>query len=173
MTRRVAGLVFLAALMPAGCGPGGGLDWKELTSEDGRFKVLMPAEPAKQSVKEEPPVGPITVNYYTVKYKADGFFAGWADLPAKPPFATDDILKGIAQRYGAEVKSSKEITFQDNPGREFTLETNRGRKVVGRLYVVRDRLYELIVIGDGPNPPASAEVKKFFESFQLLDPLMK
>jgi hypothetical protein len=173
MTRRVAGVVFLVALLPAGCG-GGGLDWKEVTSTDGRFKVLMPAEPVQQTVKEEPPVGPITVYFSTVKYKSDGFFAGWADLPPKPPFATEDLLQGVAKRYDhATVKSSKEVTFQDNPGREFELESAGARKIVGRLYVVKDRLYELLVIGDGPRPPAEAEVKRFFDSFQLLDPLMK
>ena len=173
MNRRVAGVVFLVALWPAGCG-GGGLGWKEVSSADGRFKVQMPAEPAQLKATEEPPVGPITLTTYTVKYKADGFFLGWADLPPKPPFQTEDLLKGLAKRYdNAEVKSSKEVSFQDNPGREFELETAGGRKIVGRLYVVKNRLYELIVIGDGPNPPAAAEAKKFFESFQLLDPLMK
>jgi hypothetical protein len=171
MTRRLAGVVFLAALAGAGCG--GGLGWKEVSSADGRFKVQMPAEPAKLSAAEEPPVGPITLTTYTVKHEGDGFFVGWADLPPKPPFQTEDLLKGIAKRYEAEVKSSKEITLQDNPGREFDLETAKGRKLVGRLYVVKDRLYELLVIGDGGKAPSAEKAQQFFGSFQLIDPLMK
>ena len=171
MNRRVAGVVFLAALFGPGCG--GGLEWKEVSSTDGRFKILMPAEPAKGTAPEEPPFGPITLTTYTLQYKGDGFFVGWADLPPKPPFDTEDLLKGIAKRYEAEVKNSKPLTFQDNPGREFDLETAKGRKIVGRLYVVKNRLYELIVIGEGGNAPHSDEAQKFFGSFQLIDPLMK
>lgn len=171
MTRRVAGVVFLAALLPAGCG--GSLEWKEVSSSDGRFKVLMPAEPSKGSATEEPPVGPLTLTTYTVQHKGDDFFAGWADLPPKPPFDTQDLLKGVAKRYEAEVKNSKEITLEDNPGREFDLESGKGRKIVGRLYVVKNRLYELTVAGEGSKAPASAEAQKFFGSFKLIDPLMK
>jgi hypothetical protein len=171
MNRRVAGVVFLVALLPAGCG--GSLEWKEVSSADGRFKVLMPAEPAKGSVAEEPPVGPLTLTTYTAPHKGDSFFLGWADLPPKPPFDTADLLKGVAKRYEAEVKGSKPITLQDNPGREFDLETAKGRKIVGRLYVVKNRLYELLVIGDGANAPHSEEAQKYFGSFKLIDPLMK
>jgi hypothetical protein len=165
-------VVILAAVAVTGCG--GGLEWKEVTSTDGRFKVLMPAEPAKGSVTEEPPVGPITLTTYTLDHKGEGFFAGWADLPPKPPFDTEDLLKGIARRYdNANVSNSRAITFEDDPGREFDLETPKGRKIVGRLYVVKNRLYELLVLGEGSNAPRSNEAQKFFGSFKLIDPLMK
>ena len=167
MNRRVAGVVFLVALLPAGCG--GSLEWKEVSSADGRFKVLMPAEPAKGSVAEEPPVGPLTLTTYTAPHKGDSFFLGWADLPPKPPFDTEDLLKGIARRYdNANVSNSRAITFEDDPGREFDLETPKGRKIVGRLYVVKNRLYELLVLGEGSNAPRSNEAQKFFGSFRLL-----
>jgi hypothetical protein len=173
MKTTVAGVALLVALAAAGCG-GNELEWKEVTSPDGGFKVLMPPGASKQNADEEPPLGKITLTTYTVKQKGDGYFLGWADLPPKPPFDPEDFLKGVAKRYdNAEKKSSKAITFRDNPGLEFELETPKGRKIVGRLYVVKNRLYELIVIGDGSRPPASAEAQKFFGSFQLLDPLMK
>jgi hypothetical protein len=173
MKTPVVGVVLLAALSAAGCG-GNSLEWKEITSQDGGFRVLMPPGAARLSADEEPPVGKITLTTYTVKQNGDGYFVGWADLPPKPPFDPEDFVKGVAKRYdNAEVRSSKAVTLQDNPGREFELETPKTRKVVGRLYVVKNRLYELIVIGDGSRPPASAEAQKFFSSFQLLDPLMK
>jgi hypothetical protein len=171
--KRVAGVVVLVALAAAGCG-GNSLEWKEVTSQDGGFKVLMPPGAAKLAAEEEPPVGRITLTTYTVKQNGDGYFVAWADLPPKPPFEPDDFLKGIAKRYdNAAVKSSKAVILQDNPGREFELETEKGRKVVGRLYVVKDRLYELIVIGDAAKPPASEPAQRFLGSFKLLDPLMK
>jgi len=173
MKTPVAGVVLLVALSAAGCG-GNELDWKEVTSQDGGFKVLMPPGADKFSAEEEPPVGKITLTTYTVKQKGDGYFMAWADLPPKPPFDPEEFLKGIQKRYdNAEKKNSKAITLQDNPGLEFELETAKGRKVVGRLYVVKNRLYELIVIGDGAKSPASDAAQKFFASFQLLDPLMK
>jgi hypothetical protein len=173
MKTPVAGVVLLVALSAAGCG-GNDLDWKEVTSPEGGFKVLLPPGAAKLSAEEEPPVGKLTLTTYTVKQHGDGYLVAWADLPPKPPFDPDELLKGVAKRYNdAEVKSSKAVTLQDNPGREFELETARGRKVVGRLYVVKNRLYELIAIGDGPRPPAAGPAEKFFASFQLLDPLRK
>jgi hypothetical protein len=105
--------------------------------------------------------------------KGERLFFGWTDLPPKPPFDPQEFLKGVAKRYEAEVKSSKEITLQDNPGREFELETEKGRKIVGRLYIVKDRLYELIVVGEGARAPTADAAQKFFGSFQLIDPLMK
>ncbi len=173
MNRRVGGVVVLVALAAAGCG-GNTLEWKEVTSQDGGFKVLMPPGAAKLHAEEEPPVGKITLNTYTVKQNGDGYFVGWADLPAKPPFDPAEFLKGVAKRYdNSEVKASKEVTFRDSPGREFELETAKGRKVLGRLYIVKNRLYELIVIGEGSQAPPSAEARKFFDSFGLIDPLMK
>ncbi len=173
MKTPVVGVVLLVALAAAGCG-GDTLEWKEVTSPDGGFKVLMPPGAAKLSAEEEPPIGKITLTTYTVKQKGDGYFVAWADLPPKPPFDPADFVKGVAKRYdSAEVKSSKEVTFRDNPGREFELETAKGRKVLGRLFIVKDRLYELIVIGDAAKPPAPEPAQRFFASFQLLDPLMK
>jgi hypothetical protein len=173
MKTTVTGLVLLVALAAAGCG-GDGLEWKEVTSQEGGFKVLMPPGATKLHAEEEPPVGKITLTDLTVKQKGVGYFVGWADLPPKPPFDPADFVKGVAKRYdNAEVKSSKEVTIQDNPGREFELESPKGRKIVGRLYVVKNRLYELIVIGEGSQAPPSEEARKFFDSFRLLDPLMK
>ena len=65
---------------------------------------------------------------------------------------------------GAKLPSEiKKIALGGNPGREFTLEVPGKGVFLCRLYVVKNRLYQLTVMNSSPG------LQRFFDSFKLIE----
>lgn len=173
MLRRTGWGMFLAVFAVVGCG-GGAAEWKEINSQEGRFTVRMPGSVKEEKLQQEKtPVGPLTLIVHVSESGKDTYRVEYTDLPPKVPFELADFVQPIAARYDGKVTEEKEHEFAGHKGRAFEIEAQKPKGyVTGRVYVVQNRLYQLLAIG--PNARASsAEVKKFFDSFKLIDPLMK
>jgi hypothetical protein len=159
-------------LVLAGCG---GVHWQEHTSNDGGFKVLMPGAPKKESHTVETSNGPITFNAAVVELPPGAFVASWADLPPKVPIDLDKSIRQIAERYRGKVEGTPEALEKDGfPGKAFVLQTQEpAGHAVGRIYQVRNRLYVLLAVGTNVKEKGSAETNRFFDTFKLINPLMK
>jgi hypothetical protein len=64
---------------------------------------------------------------------------------------------------GGKVSGESRITLDDNPGREFTIDLPEG-KAHCRMYLVKNRLYQLAAAGD---KVTDKDAKRFFDSFKL------
>jgi len=153
--------VFLAVL-GAGCG-NRGLEWKEFSSPDGGYRLLMPGTPKGETRAQ----GGVTVNAQTVELKDGAFLVSYTDLPAGTPFNSDAAIQGMATTYQGKVLSQADYAIGGKPGKGFELEINQPKGfAVGRMAVVDNRLYQLLVIGANRRATDS-EVQKFFDSFEL------
>jgi hypothetical protein len=172
-----------ALLVIAGCG---GLNWQEYTSNEGGFTVLLPGagrskthtvQPSKEFKEkmetEKTPVGPVTMNTTVVELPEGAFLVAWADLPANMPLDLDARLDALAGRYRGPIARKEKVEFLGTEGREFEIDTrNPPGEAVGRLYQVKNRLYQLLVVGSHVRA-SSAEVRRFLDSFRLGNPLLK
>jgi WD40 repeat protein len=150
--------------------------WKEFTSAEGRFRVLMPGEPVKQDQVAPTPAGPITVHMFMDENKAANysFTVGYNDIPPFAPRGNDDtMLDGVrtgalASFPGARLVGEQRIKLGSHPGRDLTIDLAAKGMVRQRIYLVGNRLYQLLVARSGSWPSAAA-IDKFFDSFELID----
>jgi hypothetical protein len=143
--------------------------WKEFTSAEGGFRVLMQGEPKHETVRDSPvPVQKFMVaredRVYGVNYRRDAG-ADMTDLTA------EHFLKIVPAKLGGEAKVLRDqaITLGEHPGREFLYELPDGTYCRTRTYLVKDRLYQVTLVAGNVETLNDAEARTFTDSFQLLE----
>ena len=159
-------LVALAAAGLAGCGgspAGGGL----YRSEAGNFGVAMPGTPKEtQQAAGAIPIHAITSEAAGVTYNVT-----YNDVPADlaTPEKADGVLdrtsSGLAASGKNKVLETQGVHLVGHPGREVDFEAGT-RRGTSRIYLIGNRLYQVMAVGPGATLPASAEA--FLDSFRLL-----
>lgn len=171
--RRLLLLAAVAALVAA-CGP----PWQEVTTPDGGFRILMRGDPRVEKRDLDTPIGPVTGNWYATELKESVFGVGYSDFPAQivgsmaPQRMFMTVreswvkrINGRLQGDGTDIKLDKV-----HPGMEFIARGQlKGHDVYlrGRLYLVGNRLYQVIVFGRKDTLPLS-DINKFLTSFDLV-----
>ena len=177
MSRSISRFLLLAAalVLVAACG---GPAWREVSTPDGGFRILMRGDPRVEKRDLDTPVGKITGNWYATELQESVFGVGYSDYPAqvlgsmapRRMFMTvrESWVKRIDGRLqgdGTDIKLDKA-----HPGMEFIARGQlQGHDVYlrGRLYLVGNRLYQVIVFGRKDTLPPS-DVNKFLASFALV-----
>jgi hypothetical protein len=155
-----ANLGALLVLTLAGCGHGP----VEHVSAEGGFAVLLPGRP--QVVESQPH------REMRVGLRNGACTVAWQDLGADAEKDPDEHLdrasNGALSALGARQRSRKAIRLGgEHPGREVTAVVGEnGRRLRARLYLVRGRLYQVVVTG-APGWVDSAEADAILESFRL------
>lgn len=162
---RACALLSLAFTISA---PAQSVEWKEYTSEKGKFSVLLPGAP--ESGYRFGPADSGAVMTYVTNYQksASAWSVDYFDLPAIPPDA--DAVKKLLERrrdsYTARPNSEKSQTLNGYQALEFKEPIDdRDRVKVVRVILVKQRVYELWVVTKASRA-ASEDVTKFFDSFK-------
>jgi hypothetical protein len=149
-------------------------DWTWKTYRGDRFSVLFPGEPKVTALPAEDD----KVGYTEAKLDLPGgkvsFAAGFSEHSAadvaKPESFLDDHVN--APRWGVtDVLHERSLSLGGNPGRVLILRRNISGtplRVYSRLYLVKQRLYSLIVSTLDVGGVDEDAVKRFMESFKLL-----
>ena len=167
----------LALALAAGCGD---RSWREVASPDGGFRIRMHGDPRVEQRNVDTPAGKITGNWYSLEGKDSVFGVGFADYPrqilqAVPPRnmfsgVRDSWLKRIEGRLDG---NATDIQLDGKwAGMEFTARgrlEGRDAWMRGRLYLVDNRLYQLIVFGNKETIPVS-DINQFMGSFKVAQP---
>src|SRR5262245_12146088 len=155
-------------------------DWKEFTSTDGRFSVLLPGSPTKTaSGTVQTSAGKLDLHGYMVGPGLGSgersFVLGYSDLPADARLEADKLLEEIReQALGSfqdfKVVRNEKISIQGFAGIVLRLEGN-GRQgpliLEKRVYLVNRRLYQLGAGGPKENAKRTDEdIEKFMNSFK-------
>lgn len=148
--------------------------WSEFVSPEGRFKVLLPAKPTKQTITLDTSKGQIVYNGFIASSGGIICIVNYADLPT-PVTAPNEIKTIFDEARNEFVKategklmSEKNISLEGNQGREFQIEM-RGVKAKGRFYLVNRRFYQLAFMNAGLyGTPSDDEVDKFLDSFKII-----
>ncbi|HLJ94684.1 MAG TPA: DUF1559 domain-containing protein, partial [Gemmataceae bacterium] len=155
--------------------------WKEFTSKQGGFTVAFPAVPQETNISQKSPQGNVEVHLAMCTMPADQghYQVTYTDL-------SEALLKQLGVADAARMLDNlpqqtktllpgakppgemKKITLNGNPGREFTLELPGKGPVLFRVYVVKNRVYQLMAMS-AKDPASSPDVQRFFDSFKLID----
>lgn len=174
----VAALFWSGILGTKGKGAAGAIippGWQELSSPEGRFRVLMPGTPTRQKRKMSSPVGDVHDTAFILDTADRSIMVSYADFdaPHQKAASLDNIISQardatLESFQGAGLMTEKAITLQGYSGREVLIDIPRQGIAYFRWYAVKRRMYVLGMIGIKSTPP-EAEVSRFFDSFQLTE----
>jgi len=151
-------------------------EWKEFSSKQGKFSVLMPGEPQEQiDDKEFPGVGKGQVHLFSFSNDSGFYLVGYLDIPGlagqTQAFCDgfgkgflDSIGEGTAKGARGSVVKDTDITIGNSPGKEILIQVPTGL-ATARAYFIKRRGYQLIAVPSGTD--GASNVKKFLDSFKL------
>jgi hypothetical protein len=152
--------ILLAGALLAGCNPA--YNWRDHTSEDGRFKALFPAKPA--TLTRTVDLNGLQVEMTMTAAKADNttFAVGTAVAPdaARAQAALPAMRLALLRNIGAPDAAATGDLNVDVTG------AGQGTPMhlSGRFAVKGNRVYQVIVLGPaGKTPPE--QVEQFLTSF--------
>jgi hypothetical protein len=173
MQRTVARAAAVLAVLLALGAPAGAAGWKEYRSEDGRFSVLLPADPAVESATTDTDLGPVEL--HTVKCVTDRFLCvvTYYDVRLKTGQSAEAFLEANCDDFtrGANLLQKgdrRAVKVGEHAGREVTGETADGRaQLTARYYLVGTRVY-VVMVGTSVDDAELPEVARYLDSFRLL-----
>jgi hypothetical protein len=152
------------------------LEFEKFTSNELGFSILMPGMPKGRSEKVPSPLGELTVKGFVVETNQGK--AAWmvtsTDYPAGTVKADnqdailDGVVKGSTEGVKGKLLTQSKITLgKKHPGRSMQTDVPNTGIYHARVYLVGDRLYQVIMLG--PKELAtSPDATKFLDSFKLL-----
>jgi hypothetical protein len=168
-------LLLVLSLFATACGQS---EWRSLEVSDGGFRVLMRGQPQVAKQDLDTPAGRMTAYLYSSDRPSSYYAVGYSDYPLALIVAQDPqkLFTGVRDTWvrrigGRLVSADRKLTLAGRyPGLEFTAEGNaRGAAafVQARLYLVDQRLYQVIAMGRKNEVP-QGEVNRFVNSFEIV-----
>jgi hypothetical protein len=148
--------------------------WKEFSSKEGKFKVLMPGTPTFQKSNVKTKGGTIPFNVFSVYRQREAvYLVGYGDLPRNYSVNSPEVSELLPQLPSRPNASSgirsinrQNIRLGNIPGKEIRVQSSEGFTMRWRAYVVNKRLYQLGVLTD-KEQSLTKSIDGFFNSFKL------
>lgn len=133
------------------------LNWRTISNSEGRFTILMPGTPTEDKKDGHSFMVQTDQGVYMIAYK--DFPGEIGNLP--PDQYLDQVSEELATD-GDKVVGKRKINLAGYPGRELQYETADGLDGIARIYLVKERVYTVIVM-----PSKAQDAQKFLNSFRL------
>ncbi len=163
----------------SGCGKSDTSQWKEFSSKEGQFALLMPGIPEEKKSVTQTRIGPIKDHSFMLKAQQGelkaAYLVSYADYPKDRPhdLSPNTFLEQTWQAafgdLGNRLIYKKSITLNGFAGSEFQY---RGKGastslVTSRNYLVNNRLYQLSAVMS-KKQAERGDAQKYLDSFRLL-----
>jgi hypothetical protein len=151
--------------------------WKVFDSKDGRFTVHMPKEPMnpkKQVVTTK--TGELNVTMVVAEGPHDSYFVvSYSDFPqaelkkGEEKTRLDQACNGAAESLRGAIREEMPIKLDGrHPGRAFVIRMDGAVIAKMRIYLVGNRLYQVMVLGNGKIfSSKEKDAGIFLDSFRL------
>lgn len=149
-------------------------NWIEYRSDKGGFSILLPQKPQEQTQPIDTAGGTAQLNLALVNAGDFTLGVSYNDIPAEALKSGDanTLLQGgrdgTAKNLKGRVVSDKAINLGAYPGIEFVVEAPDSVRYQARVYVVDNRLYQIMFIAP-QNKADQIDTAAFFDSFKLLN----
>jgi TonB family protein len=156
--------------------------WKEFSSQEGGFAVLLPGTPFKESRSSVIAGQQIVINLYALETNLQYLMSYGDALQIEESKLTkedfDALAKLSAEKFSVKVTKMTEISVEGHAGRFVKAISPEGWLYRGKIYFVGKRFYNLAVITPGTEGSSPELVRfcetmstKFLDSFKLLAPV--
>jgi TonB family protein len=139
--------------------------WKEFSSLEGRFTVLMPGSPAKESRSVQTHAGRIGLEVFELKTGVASYLITYSDfprMPEDPQTALKHARDGAVENAKGKLLHEKKISLDGHPGLELIIETP-STIIKSAFYAVKQRLYQVVILLP-PDRGLPKEIIKFQDS---------
>jgi hypothetical protein len=170
--RHVAILAFAVALAPA---IASAQDWKEFNSQECRCSAQFPGTPQPKTQGMQTKVGTLEARMFMLEVPGAFYAMAYVDYPkdALAKKAPDELLDGARDGAVGNVKgkltTETKVSMSGYPGRELRIDAPGDLALVARIYLVKERLYQILVVMP-KSKESDAEAKKFLDSFKFGKP---
>lgn len=151
--------------------------WTQFTSVEGKFAVQLPSAPQKQQETADTPMGPMQINLFTAASENGVYVVGYADaeflakLPADNAEVVTQVLQGTGNGLATSLKGTiaeqSELQTSGYTGRQFKLTLPDDMRATVRVFLVKGRIYQMILLHH-QSKSGAAEFGLFFPSFRVL-----
>jgi hypothetical protein len=153
----------------------GEANWREFTSEEGRFSILVPRTPRETTETVETPVGEIDEHSFIVIHGSITYIASYSDYPqnvltSDPQAVLDAFRNSAVTSVDGKLLSERSISINGYLGRELKIKIadDSDTAIVRlRIYLVGNRLYYIYTLALEERA-SSSSIDKFLNSFKLL-----
>ena len=163
-------LITLTTFFLASCSTLDKVNLRSFSPENNNFSVLMPGNPRFQTQTVNTAVGLIEIKMYISEVDGIAYLIDSNEYPEKvietsPKLILDGARNGAVKNVYGKLISETIISLDGYPGRELNIAIADGG-ARARIYLVKNALYQLIVVGPGEKLYLG-HVHRMFESFKL------
>jgi uncharacterized protein (TIGR03066 family) len=155
-------------------------EWTAFSHPQGKFAVLLPGVPQEMAQEVLTAAGKVkmTINVVELQGQAKAFGVVFADYPPGADYADeayahkviDGVIGGIVSSLKGEVREKSKIQLNGHHGQECLMDQAGGdKRQLCRVYLVGNRLYQLIAGWSVARGDNSADAEKFMNSFKVTD----
>ena len=166
---RLAPLALVLAMTPS---LASAQEWKPYSSDECRCSAQYPGTPQLRTTPMRTNLGNLDAKMITLEVPEAFYAIAYVDYP-KDKLAKanpDDLLNGARDGAVANVKgklaNETKVSMNGFPGRELRIEAPGDLVLNARMYMVKERLYQSLVVTPKPREGA-ADAKKFLDSFKF------
>ncbi len=143
------------------------------STREGKFSVTVPEKPTEKTNKIKTAAGEIDAYLFVIDMKDRAYIVTYNDY--KPGTVDKDsdkvlagVIKGNADSLKGKVVSEEKITIgkKKHPGREIRIEFGEKQIYRARVFLVGDRLYQVVALGPDEFTK-SKPVEEYFKSFAI------
>jgi hypothetical protein len=150
------------------------LDWREVTSPEGRFAVLLPGKPTRDVRTIMLAGAAVKMHMYAVQVAGMAFGVGYADLPQglDAARAVSEGRDALVRNIAGQITGERDVEVQGIRGLEFDATgTSDGQpmRLAARVLADGGRFYQVVLIGRA-EPAARVDTTLYLGSFKLLAP---
>jgi len=150
-------------------------EWKEFSSPEGGFSVLMPVPPTQKRQSTNSSTLSLDSNVFTASLEEGKviYSVAYTNFPEElAEFPPNLLLDSLSNRFTNDKKikliSLQNISFGKYPGKEFKFEAPGEIIVNHRTYIAEKRLYQLTAeIPKARESALSNDTDRFLNSFRL------
>jgi hypothetical protein len=164
----------LLAVLAAGTALAEPNGWKTYSYPEAGFSAAFPAKPKEgNQAHQSGSFGRLESKVYLVEHGGVAYVVSATTLPGKardektPAALLDDARNGFVAGVKGKLQREGEIALKGFPGRDVEVSA-AGQVVFARLYLVRDRLYQLVAVFPKENVGAP-DARRFLDSFALAE----
>jgi hypothetical protein len=151
-------------------------EWKDFSSAECRCSAQFPGMPQQRTQPLQSKHGSVESKMIILDVPGTAFFAlsyidysKEAAAKARPDENLDDARDAALGYVKGKLRDETKITMNGYPGRELKIDAPGNMVVNARMYLVKERLYQAIVVLP-KSREASGDAKKFLESFKFQKP---
>ena len=149
--------------------------WTEFVAPDRRFSLLMPGQPASQTVTFETRAGRMTHRSYFATAGGITCIIDFADMqkgsysPEEARVLFDDARRQFIKDTRGKLIGERPISLDGYQGREIKIQMP-GAEAVARFYLADYRFYQLAITTLDSIKNSESEVNRFFSSLKIESP---